>query len=282
MLKIGKNFISVVMVVAVAVTAVFGGAMSAAADSIADTAKTELKIGSSYNLALKAPSTPYDYKIVVPVSGSLTISYELYAEVGVFQLFNSDGINVKPTKEAPAVGEGSFRYISIGASGTSLYDTNAYKANWNTVSEKAAGTITYKIDKGIYYLRTARGAVGLSDLKLGVSLRNINDQSVDVNGNIIAPPFIAGATASNVTASLNSGAVSVNWTAVPSARYIVYYVPRNNATGAFGAWSIKTTDTNSYSIASPAQGVTYYITILPYGDTPRVYGGFSAYTLART
>ena len=277
MLKIKTRFISAVVVLAVAVTAAFGGAVGVAADSIVESAKTELKVGSSYNLSIKTPSTPYDYKIVVPVSGSLTISYEAHYQKGAFQLFNSDGIEVVPSKYDNAVGKGGF----YGYRGYGVENGQCRYFDWNDVSEKAVGTTAYKIDKGTYYLRIARAEVGLSDLRLGLSLRNINDKDVDVNGNVIAPPFIAGATASDVTAARSGNAVNVNWGEVNSARYAVYYTYQN-PNGTFAGWTIKSVDTPAYTIPTLATGVTYYITVLPYGDNPRAYGGFSAYTLVRT
>ena len=96
-------------------------------------------------------------------------------------------------------------------------------------------------------------------------------------------PFKSGVVAQGVTAANGTNAITIKWGEVAAARYAVYYIPRNNATGAFGNWNTVAADTNSYTIQSPAKGVTYYVTILPFTDTPsRQYGGFSAYTTVKT
>ena len=96
------------------------------------------------------------------------------------------------------------------------------------------------------------------------------------------PAFVAGSVAKNITAVRSGNAINVNWGAVTSARYAVYYNARSNATGAYNGWGVATVGGTTLAIANPAPNVTYYITILPFSDNPRVYGGFSAYTLIRT
>jgi hypothetical protein len=162
-------------------------AVPVGAESIANTAKTELKIGKSYNLSIKDVKTNYDYKVVVPVSGNLTFSYEVYSEYEAFRLFDENGNSVKILKLDPTVGECKDNDgYSLGYSALFGFDVSACNIVWNSVSEKAKGTFTYKIDKGTYYLRAMRGDVGLSDLKLGLSLQNIDGKNVDANGKVIS------------------------------------------------------------------------------------------------
>ena len=105
----------------------------------------------------------------------------------------------------------------------------------------------------------------------------------------VAPtPFKSGSVVSNVTARLVDGPSyfqpqpTLTWSEVPSARYIVYYTDRDNATGAFGAWTVKVVDIAKLEYVGVGAGKTRYVTILPFTDTPtRQYGGFSAYTLVK-
>ncbi|GHU58480.1 hypothetical protein FACS1894133_3310 [Clostridia bacterium] len=94
--------------------------------------------------------------------------------------------------------------------------------------------------------------------------------------------FPAGTAAKHISARRSSNVINVKWDNIDYAKYAVYYTYKSNTTGAFAAWTVKSADTNSYSIPASAKGAVYYITILPYADSPRVYGGFSPYTLVRT
>ena len=76
--------------------------------------------------------------------------------------------------------------------------------------------------------------------------------------------------------------IAVNWDQIDHAKYAIYYISRNNATGKLGDWTVLSLDENVHYIDF-AKASTYYITVLPYTDTPtRPYGGFSPYAVVKT
>ncbi|GHU58076.1 hypothetical protein FACS1894133_2180 [Clostridia bacterium] len=106
-------------------------------------------------------------------------------------------------------------------------------------------------------------------------------------------PFVQGVSASNFTAKLNEGKgrVYVNWNNnITGAKYVVYSIVYNRSTGKFGDWEIIPADGDGSSfgegwdykasVNSEGHGITHYITVLPYTDTPtRQYGSFSPYVV---
>ena len=82
---------------------------------------------------------------------------------------------------------------------------------------------------------------------------------------------------------VTQGAVSmhVQWGEITGAKYAVYCIPQDSTTGKFGEWKTEVLDGAKYkpSIVVPLEkNVTYYVTVLPFTDTPtRQYGGFSEY-----
>ncbi|GHU57474.1 hypothetical protein FACS1894133_0430 [Clostridia bacterium] len=261
MLKIRTRLISAVMTVIVIVTAAFGGAMSVAADSREGAAKPyALGSKAEYNLTDDVKDNTYSFTLTA--RANITVNLFSEAKTTGYYLYNSKGTKIE-----------TLRYkADYGVADSS-------EVTWNEEAKKAEATITYtNLFPDTYYLELRKWIAGGQYFEMTIT----SDPPQPPATKPVQPPFIAGSVVPNVTASLNSNAINVNWGAVPSARYVVYYVARNNATGAFGDWTVRTADTNSYSISAPARGVTYYITVLPYGDNPRVYGGFSAYTLVRT
>ena len=261
MLKIGKRLVCAVMTVAVAVTAAFGGAVGVAADTIEDWAKpyslgTKIEGNlTSYYYSANYNDNTYSFKLTTKTS----VAAHIFSEAGTtdFRLLNSKGQELKPSKLNAVIGV--------------AYDS---QLRWNEAIGKAEATFQYTNllpDTYYYALGKIPNYGGGQYFELTIA----------PEAPPVAPAFPAGATASDVTAAHNGSAVNVNWNAVTSARYAVYYIPRSNATGAFGTWNVASVDTPAFTIPA-ATGVTYYITILPYGDNPRVYGGFSAYTLVRT
>ena len=103
----------------------------------------------------------------------------------------------------------------------------------------------------------------------------------------VAPqPFQRGSVVSNVKADrtrihANYSEFNITWSEVPTAeQYIVYYIARDNETGAFGNWYVQGVGRASLQDVTIDKEHTLYVTILPLTDTPsRQYGGFSTYTL---
>jgi len=123
-----------------------------------------IQVDKTYSVSLPARGTN-DYKIEVPDAGNITFSLEGYSNSVNFILYDDNGSALNPTN--------IFASIGGAGGGQSIHYT------WNTVSEKYAGTVTYKVDKGTYYARISRGNVGVSSLKLGISF-------TDLDGNRIA------------------------------------------------------------------------------------------------
>ena len=136
--------------------------------------------------------------------------------------------------------------------------------------------LTYSLAPGEYSLTLPRGGGEFSFTLTGTGtyepIQVFKPGSVAQNVKAVKVP------ADNVTTFGSS--VSVKWDAVPGAtRYGIYYITRHNNDGAFGNWIVKAVDTNSF-LTPVEPNNTYYITVLPFTDTPsRQYGGFSAYTL---
>ena len=168
-----------------AAVAVISTAITVSAESIAETAKTNLEIGKNFTLQIKNAGEFYDYKLVIPKDGTLTVAYEIFCDSFGFILVNDDG-NFIPAKSAESsIGEIPSRDTDVTIFNKTIRDiTGTYKhipiAYWNSVSEKGKGTIIYKLDKGTYYLRAGRGVtnVGLSKVKLGLSLKDLDCKTV--------------------------------------------------------------------------------------------------------
>ena len=115
MLKIWKRIVSVVIVVAVAVTAAFGWAVSVAAVTIDDWAKP-------YTLGTKVegPTTRFwtDNVYSFKITEKSGISVHLYSEVDItnYQLLNSYGNVVTPLKYTAVVGTANDSYIKYSTS----------------------------------------------------------------------------------------------------------------------------------------------------------------------
>ncbi|GHV47304.1 hypothetical protein FACS189499_04580 [Clostridia bacterium] len=156
--------------------------MTVFADSIAKTAKSH-PLGKKVSYSLKASPEKLDLKIAVPKDGTLTIGYEFNAEITIFNLYDSDGKQVVPTKNESKTGE------YLWTSSTSKIDgardtfndgwsTQRSRITWNTTTETAKGDVSYRIDKGTYFLRVVRSNVGLSSLKLGISAVDVSGKSM--------------------------------------------------------------------------------------------------------
>jgi len=147
---------------------------------IAKTAKQTLEIGESYKLKI-APSTSNtlyeisygvfnpdvynDFKIVTAEDGSLTLSFETFAETSMIWLYNDNGISLEPAS-------------NDNISGNQSWSNERLIFKWNTTVEKFVGSFTWKLDAGTYYLRIARSQKGLSALNLSLGLKDLDGNPV--------------------------------------------------------------------------------------------------------
>ncbi|MDR0821187.1 MAG: Ig-like domain-containing protein [Oscillospiraceae bacterium] len=172
------------LALALALTLAASLSVVAGAESIMKTAKKTITLSKNTTYDVGGGKL-LDLKVVVPKSGNLTFNYEVEAKEFVLAVYDSNGTFITETKleaTAGAIVSSSAWYTAIDQSVLrEAYGTNmiyGIKATWNTVSEKAAGAITYKLDKGTYYVRIGRSSAGLSSVKLNAVLK-------DSDGNVI-------------------------------------------------------------------------------------------------
>jgi len=122
--------------------------------------KTTLRIGESYKLKIE-PTVNNDFTIVTSVDGSLTLSFETFAETTYVALYDKNGNSFEPASKDIV-------------SGTAYWDYYSKKSSlkWNTVVEKFTGSFTYKLDAGTYNLRITRSQKGLSTANLSLALNS--------------------------------------------------------------------------------------------------------------
>lgn len=141
-MKIFRKIAAVLSAAVIAVSACASMAVTAGADSIADTAKA-ISSGTTYKCEFVGDWEYSDYKINVSSSGTLSVKLDSTLEYAELELFDSD-----------------FNYVYIsdytitsgrkrgGGSGSWYIDLR-----WNNVGEKLASTTIWKVTKGTYYLR---------------------------------------------------------------------------------------------------------------------------------
>lgn len=154
---------------------------STGAEGIEKTAKTELKIGKSYNLSIPIKDEAKDYKIIMPKTGNLKLKYTNYTQEMAWNLFDSIGAEVPATNYNASAGTINRSTYNNSTYYSGYYNSltgNIYYTNWNDVSEKGVGEVTYKIEKGTYYLRITRNNVGIGDLKLSLSAKDLDGNTI--------------------------------------------------------------------------------------------------------
>lgn len=142
-MKVFKRLAAVISAVVIAVSATASMAVTAGADSIADTAKA-ISSGKSVTTILPSEDNTADYKVIVSRSGTLKLTiesqmYELYLYV-----YDSDGNKISTIANTVASGSSSI----VGA--------NGHEMDWNSTIEKYKGTVSYSVKSGTYYIRFKR------------------------------------------------------------------------------------------------------------------------------
>ena len=160
----------------------FGSGYVYSQGGIAKTAKQTLEIGKRYKLKIEpspelfpkyglgGKNTVYnDFRIVTSEDGSLTLSFEMFAEETQIVLYNESGISLEPASND--VTSGNSRWNNISRAGV-------IELKWNTTTEKFIGSFTWKLDADTYYLRIVRSQKGLSTANISLGLRDLDGNPV--------------------------------------------------------------------------------------------------------
>jgi len=173
MIKIQKFYLTALCLL------IIGAGNGYAQNSIAKTARQTLRVGESYKLKIEStdnvwyPKVYNDFKVVITEDGSLTLSIETFAEMTKVALYNVNGVSLKPTLNDVISGNSHWNYLNNLVS-----QDRAFVLNWNATVEKFAGSFTYKLDAGTYYIRIARSETGLSNCNLTLTLKDLDGNEV--------------------------------------------------------------------------------------------------------
>ena len=137
-----KKILAVAMVVVMAITAL---TFSANSESIADTAKN-ITSGQSVTAILNDYADTADYKINVMQSGTLKISLTAEMHDCYVYVYDSNGNKLNVTSHT--ITSSSYKENQKG--------DDSFYAQWNSTIEQFAGTISYAVNKGTYYIRVYR------------------------------------------------------------------------------------------------------------------------------
>ncbi len=210
-MKIFRKLAALFSAAVIAVSACASVAMTAGADSIADTAKA-ISSGTTYKCEFVGDWEYSDYKINVSSSGTLSVKLDSTLEYAELELFDSD-----------------FNYVYIsdytitsgrkrgGGSGSWYIDLR-----WNNVGEKLAITTIWKVTKGTYYLRLHNNyGTGISHSwssgKANITATYPTDSGSKAKISYITIKLQKGDTLS-LGAALSGGSGSVTWkSSKPSA-----------------------------------------------------------------
>ncbi len=135
-----KKIVKILSVLIAAVMALSALGVTAFAESIEDTAK-KISSGKSYSSKLNTWGETADYKIVVAKNGTLKINLTSKQYCTGIYVYDSNGNAVT--------------HSSISFSSGNIYfeDREGVSVEWNKTVEKCIATITYKLQKGSYYIR---------------------------------------------------------------------------------------------------------------------------------
>ncbi|GHU58061.1 hypothetical protein FACS1894133_2120 [Clostridia bacterium] len=274
-----------------------------------------LKLGESASGRLVEGTTfvaSYDNTYGFSVSGKTKISIRIRSEAANTQYFltNSSGKLIQPTEAEYASGSGiigdgmltsmtaTALAVGVAPSKTTAKTENAPTAGsqmvWSEFTGRADATFKYDIPAGSYYLGLYKLTMksgsksGLTDGTRFEIFINKDAEALPPPSVVpVAPtsPIIRGVTqVSDLrVGNISQNRVEVHWSRIENVQYAIYYTYRNNKTGAFAQWTVLPLEVNGFNIVSPALGSTYYISVLPFSETPtRVYGNFSNYVVANT
>lgn len=157
-MKIFRKISAVISAAVIAVSACASMALTAAADSIYDTAK-ELKSGVATSTIINdygATGYNSDYKVIVSKSGTLIIELAAGWPIAQINVLDSDGNTVIYSDYK--VYSGTYEYFN---------NNEGLSFKWNSTTEKVKAKAYYPVKKGTYYIRAHRGGIiGEGDGKL--------------------------------------------------------------------------------------------------------------------
>lgn len=162
-----KKFLSIVLSLVMAVSAMAMFAVSASADSIADTAKS-LDSGKLITIPLSYPKQDADYKIKVSKAGTLKINVSSQFSFTDVYVYDSVGKYVRADSQTEKIGT-----IARMNSGDFL------EFRWQSSMEKAEGSAKYTVSKGTYYIRIHNGTTSEKKVKFKATFPS-DDSSADV------------------------------------------------------------------------------------------------------
>ena len=142
-MKIFKKIAAAFTAAVIAVSACASMALTAAADSIYDTAK-EIKSGQKVNSIYIGIGENADYKVNVSESGRLTVDFYAGWKYCWLYLYDSNGNVVSNSDWQMNSG-----YINS-------WGEDGLEFEWNEATEKINATVFYSVKKGTYYLRAYR------------------------------------------------------------------------------------------------------------------------------
>ncbi len=138
-MKIFRKIAAALSAAVIAVSACASMAVTAGADSIADTAKA-ISSGNSVTTYLPGTSDVSDYSISVKDTGMLKLSLESHIKEVNVVVYNSDGDQIKPTLYEASSGWADWNFMGT-------------QGEWNETIEKFKGSMSYSVKKGTYYIR---------------------------------------------------------------------------------------------------------------------------------
>lgn len=141
-----KKFGKILSCLLAALLLVTGLTIGAAAESIYDTASA-ITSGKEYSAKLYNKYDTADYKITVSKAGDLNIKITAQMEETDVLVYDADGNTVQLSEAKTTSGTASERRYDSGCR------TETY---WNRTVEKYAGTLSYGVKKGTYYIRFNR------------------------------------------------------------------------------------------------------------------------------
>ena len=138
-----KKFLSILLSLAMAVTAFAAFAVNASAESIENSAKSVTN-GKTYTTTLEKGSwvqsgKPVDYKITATKAGTLTLNITSYSKTVYINVYDKDGNNI--SEDSHKVTTGSVNNGCI----------------WDSTMEKFVGKRMFPVKKGTYFIRIQRG-----------------------------------------------------------------------------------------------------------------------------
>ena len=276
MTKIKTRLFSAVIAAAISVTAAVSGSVVSVVSAGAAETEKQYTLGTKVSDKFPAFTPEYDgdvaavrYSYTVATAGEYTLNWK------------SDVLNVRvamvqDTNNTPYRKTDAVRFANVTIPGTGK-GRSVGLVNIESTGKGTEVNLTAWINAGEnpFYISTPDRSAAAYEFSISPATPT---------------PFKSG-TAVQWADTTGRGELStpVIWNAVAGAKYVVYYVAFNHATGRFGDWNVKVVDTNSFTLtrgsieeleAAHYPRETYYITILPFTDTPtRQYGGFSPYVV---